>query len=405
MTTEELEVKIASLSNEPSIYIYFHGGDYSSFNGSNLRVEDGWLVNIHGKIMQMSNITDVTKNAPINLNIGNTLGSDPELFFVRDNEVVPSNLVVTRGERVIQDGFQGELNPMSNTCRQVSGAGIGDAFREAMALAKSAGATVSLKVGHVIGDGAWKNSPLTLRRFGCNPTLNTYEKSFKRVTGLRERFRAAGGHIHMGGLTENDKANPDKLVALWDIFAGNTCVLIDRDPDNARRRKIYGRAGEHRMKSYGIEYRVLSNFWLKHYILWSFCTALLRNGLVFFRLGMYDEIVQRFDMTKVRKAINENDYELALENFRILRKFIEEKKPLGQGLSLTRIDKIEKWLTSADPLHFCKTLAETAQSWESIIDSNNTPGFEKFIDEGKIDLDEDLDDENWDDDENEDVFI
>jgi hypothetical protein len=195
---------------------------------------------------------------------------------------------------------------------------------------------------------------------------------------MRERFRAAGGHVHLG-LPPNAKKELAKVVALMDIYAGNTCVLIDRDPDNARRRKNYGRAGEHRVKTYGVEYRVLSNFWLRSYTLWSMVSVLCRNAVDIHAIGYADELISRFDMNKVRKAINENDFELAKENFMILRKFIEEYHITGNGLDVTRIDRFTKWATAKrDPLKTWDTLDKTLKSWRGKTMGVGV-GFETFI--------------------------
>lgn len=329
-----------------------------------------------------SDITRVTTSPPLYLcSVSTTVGSDPELFFVKDGEVVPSNLVVPAegSNRVIRDGFQGELNPLGNSCRQTAGSNLAFAFLEAVRLARAVGAEVSMRVGHVIGDDAWSKTPLMMRRFGCNPTLNSSETNPKRVTGLRERFRAAGGHIHVGYTKTKLMSDINKIVEVMNIVVGNTCVLVDRDPDNARRRINYGRAGEYREKPYGLEYRVLSNFWLKSYTLWSMASILVRNSLAIHNAGLSDELISRFDIKKVRQAINENDFELARENFLILSDFLKEHNAFGNGLSAGRVDKFYRWATSVDPLSRWSTLEQTIDSWEGKTQSNGT-GFESFID-------------------------
>jgi len=218
-----------------------------------------------------------------------------------------------------------------------------------------------------------------MRRFGCNPTENAHEKTFRRVTGLRERFRAAGGHIHIGVSDSRITSDIPKAVALMDIVVGNTCVLIDRDPDNARRRLNYGRAGEYRVKTYGIEYRVPSNFWLRSYTLWSMVSQLCRNALSIQYWGKADDLISRFDMRKVRKAINENDFELAKENFNILAQFLRENSAFGYGLSANRIDKFYTWATSENPLEQWATIEDAIESWNNKTRTGGI-GFEYFID-------------------------
>jgi hypothetical protein len=171
------------------------------------------------------------------------------------------------------------------------------------------------------------------------------------------------------------------LVKIMDIVAGNTFVLIDRDKDNAVRRKKYGRAGEYRVKPYGLEYRVLSNFWLRHYVLWSFASGLVRQALEIYRSDYRTEFLGLFNQTAVRKAINENDYDLALQNFKILAKFIKDKNVLSsRALSLTNIDKVEKWLTSKNPTKTLniKTTTGVLKSWRDKY-YGRAVGFERFI--------------------------
>lgn len=310
-----------------------------------------------------------------------TVGCDPEFFFVNESgDVVPSQMVIPLGDKdVVRDGFQGELNPEASYCRQVAGGSIAAALLKAYRYANDNGVALSLDSFKIITDKSWKMVDKSIKRFGCNPTMNVHENNFKRPTGLRERFRAAGGHIHIGVQAKYRK-DIKTLVSLMDIFAGNTCVLIDRNKENARRRKIYGRAGEYREKPYGLEYRVLSNFWLRSYTLWSMVSVLCRNAVDVHANGLSKELLSRFDMDKVRKAINENDFELAKENFEILKKFIHEHSATGNGLSRDRIDKVYKWATGKrDPLKSWDTLDKTIKSWRSKLNTIGI-GFETYID-------------------------
>lgn len=384
MTREQVEKIIDENSGKRTVF--FITKDYAHEVGKNdvFTYHGDYVTNrSNGSLISYSNITHIRYIKPLNIqNSFKRLGSDPEFFFTKDDKVVPSNLVLPEeGSDVIRDGFQGELNPATDTCRQTSGTYIARAIAKAVKFAEESGTKISLKVGHTITDDVWKKTSLGMRRFGCNPTENAHEQRFRRVTGTREKFRAAGGHIHMA-LDASERNDLGKVVMLMDIVAGNTCVLVDRDPDNAKRRKNYGRAGEHRIKDYGLEYRVLSNFWLKSYTLWSMATILLRNAVSIHKAGLADELISKFDMKKVREAINNNDFELAKENFQILSEFLKEKGAYGNGLSVSRIDKFYKWATSTDPLSNWDTIEKTISNWDGKLRSSGM-GFERFIDNKK----------------------
>lgn len=94
--------------------------------------------------------------------------------------------------------------------------------------------------------------------FGCEPdfNVNTLEYNPKPTPNT---WRAAGGHIHIGfNGTNIDKVN---LAKYLDATLGAIFSLLD---DDTKRKKMYGQAGSIRFKEYGIEYRTLSNYWLKH---------------------------------------------------------------------------------------------------------------------------------------------
>jgi len=113
--------------------------------------------------------------------------------------------------------------------------------------------TFDMNVLQKYGDAAF--------RFGCDPDMNAWLFDYNTppdphaVGGLR----SAGGHIHIG-MDMGDDEEKFMLAATMDIFLGIPSVLLD---DDMERRKLYGKAGAFRLKPYGIEYRTLSNFWLK----------------------------------------------------------------------------------------------------------------------------------------------
>jgi hypothetical protein len=172
------------------------------------------------------------------------------------------------------------------------------------------------------------------RILGCNPSWSIYEAEYDLgINPNAYPLRSAGGHIHIGRLHDVNKADkeerevavdamfasPSALVAMLDIIVGNTCVLIDRDPGNVIRRKVYGRAGEYRMPKHGLEYRTLSNFWLRDYSVMSLVFSLVKMTFLLTLNDREDEFFAAINMDDVRKAINENDIELARKNFEIVQ--------------------------------------------------------------------------------------
>jgi hypothetical protein len=117
--------------------------------------------------------------------------------------------------------------------------------------------------------------------------------------------------------------DPDKVIPVLDIIVGNTCVLIDRDPGNIERRKVYGRAGEYRVPTHGLEYRTLSNFWLRSYQTMSFVLALTRFGVSIANSPeAREKLMSLVNMEDIQDAINNNDAKLAQKNFNKIKKFI-----------------------------------------------------------------------------------
>lgn len=121
--------------------------------------------------------------------------------------------------------------------------------------------------------------PKEALELGCEPDFNAWEGGAvnPRPDG-KVNFRTGAGHVHIGWGKDYDINNPDHLEACCmvvkqlDFYLGLGSLVYDKD---TKRRTLYGAAGAFRPKSYGVEYRVLSNAWLQSEALmkWVFETT------------------------------------------------------------------------------------------------------------------------------------
>lgn len=111
-------------------------------------------------------------------------------------------------------------------------------------------------------------APEEAKILGCDPDYNAWSKTInpKPDTSADPYLRTAAGHVHIGWGKDIPIDHPDHiehchaLVRQLDWYLGGWSC--NHDPDTTRRR-LYGDAGACRYKPYGVEYRVLSNFWVK----------------------------------------------------------------------------------------------------------------------------------------------
>ena len=310
-------------------------------------------------------MTDKVPLKPIKFIKNIMLGCDPEFFFAKKNgEIIGSEKVLKKEDkqnhRLVIDGVQAELNPSPSYCRQLLASSIHDCFVNLRESLNRRGIDAIIKVDTLVNITQEELNSLSqgCQVFGCDPSTNIYNEGSDKTSQIKvdpKKYlkRSAGGHIHLGNAyhsyLENEatylkraangetnlleyikigkrieqalKTSPDILVAVLDIVVGNTCVLLDRDDGNKERRANYGRAGEYRVKPYGLEYRTLSNFWLRSYQLMSFVTGLCRFAVhcVSESTPENDYVKALFEAVKrddIVKAINENNVELAMANFK-----------------------------------------------------------------------------------------
>jgi hypothetical protein len=172
--------------------------------------------------------------------------------------------------------------------------------------------------------------PKEAKELGCLPDNNAWLGGVENVPpDERTTIRAAGGHVHLGWCEDANVHDPEflndccELAKQLDYMLGVPSVFLDSD---TVRRSLYGKAGAFRPKPYGLEYRVLSNFWLKdeQHIRWVYSTAvraieLLKEGMKYEDLhGMaaYD-IINRGDVEAAKALTAELGLEVPHEgNYR-----------------------------------------------------------------------------------------
>jgi hypothetical protein len=319
-------------------------------------------------------------------------GADPELFIANDKgEIVGGERAIPEDgikqaslwgglgrKRVVLDGVQVEFNVQQSSCRASLGGDIRLTFQALNDHLKQAknGMKPSFEAVVRVDPNELKQLSEKARQLGCQPSENIHQRDASvKVTKANENLRSAGGHIHLGLHGEVMKER-QRLPFLLDALVGNTCVLIDRNPLAAERRSMYGRAGEYRLPSHGLEYRTLSNFWLRSYQLMSFVMGLSKiacsvlyttvakvdkvtdfdyqynpaNGQHEYKALVVDDVpaynpedryrkekwsvwdaesalLSKLDMEKVARAINTNDLALAKENWAIVKEFIQAHIP------------------------------------------------------------------------------
>jgi hypothetical protein len=187
------------------------------------------------------------------------------------------------------------------------------------------------------------------KEYGCVTDMNAYtltENDLPIDLIKNTNYRTAGGHIHIGGSQGDAVINPvlkPLFVFMLDLFVGIPGVLIDNSAESFRRRTYFGRAGSFRDKDYGLEYRVLSPFWLRNestmglfYLLTEFVFHEM-NENIFTKFYHFDIEKLRsnspetayccygYDVQNLTKAINTNNYSLARKYFNFATNFMPNK--------------------------------------------------------------------------------
>ena len=166
-----------------------------------------------------------------------------------------------------------------------------------------------------------KAQPDKATELGCDPDFNAWSRKQNAVPNAKVNFRTGSGHIHVGWTAGQNPLDivhsgmAQTLVRQMDFYLGLPSLLLDPDK---RRRELYGKAGAHRVKPYGVEYRVLSNRWLqsKELMGWAFraskkaATDLLEGTKLEDKFGDIQEIINASNVEAALGIIKEAKLEV-----------------------------------------------------------------------------------------------
>ena len=258
-----------------------------------------------------------------------TIGADPEVFLetIKRNHIVPSQgrVLGTKTEPWLMPGYYSTpyggkfATQRDNVAAEFNIPAVDretsfvnsivngrTMLLKSIPYAKRKNIQISRKSSALI-DEKYLNNEEALN-FGCEPDFNAWTISENKIdrSAIDPRFRTAGGHVHVGYHQFSKNMNPVALVRAMDLFLGVQSIFIDPDKE---RRTLYGKAGAYRPTDYGIEYRVLSNFWIHEnkLIQWVF-----RQTEQAFNFAKREQIQPDSTLgVAIQKAINESDEDAA----------------------------------------------------------------------------------------------
>lgn len=156
------------------------------------------------------------------------------------------------------------------------------------------------------------------QRFGCDPDFDAWEVCQNDPPcALDVSFRSCGAHIHVGtdGEDENvfllDFDGKLNTVKAMDCIHGLISTTLDYSQESIARRQLYGKPGAHRPKDYGVEYRVLSNYWLKSPTTAMMMYHLTQDALRVVRENKIDDLINTLGEAEIKRVISEGDVKAA----------------------------------------------------------------------------------------------
>lgn len=222
---------------------------------------------------------------------------------------IPDNVNCPRKTKAYWDGVQAEMAPWAKNCLEAHHCATREGLKSILDAARAKDPLAKFTLRNVVElpDDLLKSATAAHINFRCTESYNVYGDEGEAIADARlYKYRASGGHLHLGPPRNLTAPGIEQAVRGFDAILGVAGVSLAAGIDNPERRRTYGRAGEFRLPAHGIEYRVLSNFWLSHPAIAHLVFDLARVTLRFTQSGFYS-IGWLAPEQEVRDVINNCD--------------------------------------------------------------------------------------------------
>ena len=275
-----------------------------------------------------------------------TIGSDPEIFledtsgsfvsafdglakgYLYGTKAIPEK---TKYGAIQVAGMAVELNTLPTDNPQAFYNMIEDGIADAcVRFGKAVPSKASIK--HF--DSGWMlgQHPAAIE-LGCDPDYNAWEQGEPNPRpDVMKPCRTAGGHVHIGwrdpslpfGAADMQAhlAECCEVIQHFDYVLGVWSVPMD--PGGKERRAMYGTAGAFRPKDYGVEYRVLSNFWVFNKAHAESVIKRSLAGMNAYADGVLFQKIFGDEAVRILKGTSQHMYPVWNEVNNILRPYLEE---------------------------------------------------------------------------------
>ena len=252
-----------------------------------------------------------------------TIGCDPEFFlrncksgklisaipYIRGTKEVPMPL--PKGGNIQRDNVAVEIATDPADSAETFVEHIRDTLSEAVKTLPIDTEIVALPSAKFDQDQLQHEEAL---HFGCDPDADAWEVEQNMPPEASDAsFRSCGAHIHVGTTGEDgnvfllDFYGRLDMVRVMDCIHGVISTILDSSKEAIDRRQLYGKPGAHRSKSYGVEYRVLSNYWLKSPITVMMMYYLTQDALKICRNNEADILIEEIGVERVKNVIMSGD--------------------------------------------------------------------------------------------------